>query len=145
MDSLIEKVRSAMSSAPEGQGFDVTKVFTPKDYQQYAQFFRLPTIYNVIEKLSYDRTDPIDIQIDKYIALLIGLREISRRPAPSGQTQPEAQQLILTKVMEKLREFSFYQSEHESNALQAGKGYGHEDYVPPFMQLLPQITKQKAR
>ncbi|MBS3100639.1 hypothetical protein J4204_00730 [Candidatus Woesearchaeota archaeon] len=165
--SLIKRMRIAVkefnSAHPTRQGsFDTIetaehrdeyirrKAFTPKSYANFSKLFnqgydngqhKFPDrVDTLIKRLSYNPNDSVNVQIGKYIALLIGRREIatSGLEIQAGYREPaevETRYKILDEIGNKLKEFPFYETSHVLNTQRAGREYGHEGYVPPIARI----------
>ena len=135
----------------------VRKEFTPETYEKFDSLFTksdpikrygevirysntVPdSIYKLIKRLSYNSENSPDVQIGKYIALLIGYREIAAisRTTPSEDSKKKAELFnILNTIQGKLHRFPFSRDYHADNALRAGRGSGSSDYTPPLKELV---------
>ena len=104
----------------------------------------LPTyISELIDRLSYNPGNTQDVQAGKYIALLIGLREITPMITTSSHPSDAIKADELTSVIrQKLQEFPFYRGEDGTNATRDGSGQGAKRYTPPLKTALFPPRKQ---
>ena len=86
----------------------------------------------LLKRLSYNSQNPSNVQAGKYIALLIGFREIASMARVEDRHEEKDKLIkILNTIKEKLQIFPFYRDEHAMSGLNAGYGSGSNGYVPP--------------
>ena len=143
--------------------FVMGNAFTPQTYGKFESLFtkskpisvdgRLLRYSGVIsndidklfEKLFYNSKNHLDAQVGKYIALLIGLREVASMARVESEHEKRQRLLqIVGTTNKKLQNFSFYDTSDAVHALRAGYGSGSTDYMPRIAKLYHPTTQQRV-